>query len=407
MLTSRGSGLLGAAIALWVASQTFGTPELQVAAVAALVLVGLGLLWVWVTSTQLTVDRLVQPTKLPFGGRGQAAVTITNRGARPTARLRLHDRVPASLATPPETSLPPLAPGERVDLRYTLIAEQRGVAQLGPVTAEFSDPFGLTTRTRELPGSVEVTVRPRVVPLERGLPLGGMSGGTGEGRPRPQPGGGDLAEVREYVQGDALRTVHWPSTAHRGKLMVRREEGPQDPRATVILDLRAHHHRGSGPTASLETAVSAAASVIVHLADRRQAVALVDRSVTGNPPALPAEPWLDHLAEVDAHDEELRAILSPLSAGGAVGSTVVAIVAAPTGPDLTTLVRLGRSASTRVALLVDPARHAGATTDDPATAAGALRLQAAGWRVTTLTSGAELADRWRDVLHLRRTGVGA
>lgn len=407
MLTSRGSGLVGGAIALWVASQTFGAAELQIAAVAALVLVGLALTWVWLTSTHLEVDRLVQPTKLPFGGTGEARLAVTNRGPRRTALLRLRERAPSSLASPPDRTVAPLAAGERIELHYTLRARQRGVTELGPLSAEFSDPFSLISRTRELPGSVTVTVRPNVVALARGLPLGGMSGGSGEGRPRPRPGGQDLADVREYVSGDPLRSVHWPSTAHRGKLMVRREEGPQDPRATVLLDLRAHHHRGNGPGASLETAVTAAASVIVHLSQRRQAVALLDRGVTGSPPVRTAESWLDHLAEVEATSSSLRGILAPLAAGGSVGSTFVAIVAAPTGGDLTTLVRVGRSASTRVALLVDPAQHVDPTATDERTAAAALRLKAAGWRVTILGSGDELAQRWQDIVHVRRTGVGA
>lgn len=65
--------------------------------------------------------------------------------------------------------------------------------------------------------------------------------------------------------GDDLRRVHWKSTARTGELMVRREEQPWESRATVVLDTRAAGHRGDGPTASFEWAVSAAASIAVHL----------------------------------------------------------------------------------------------------------------------------------------------
>src|ERR671917_158497 len=47
--------------------------------------------------------------------------------------------------------------------------------------------------------------------------------------------------------------------------MGRREEQPWESRATVVLDTRDHAHRGEGPAASFEWAVSAAASIAVHL----------------------------------------------------------------------------------------------------------------------------------------------
>jgi uncharacterized protein (DUF58 family) len=407
MLTARGSGLLGTAVALWVGSQTFGTPELQIAAVAVVVLVAAALGMTWFGSNELRTDRFVQPAKLAFGEQAEVNLVLVNRGTRRTARLRLDEQVPPALASPPEETVPGLSAGQRHEVRYRILGKQRGVSTLGPLVVELSDPFHITSRTRVVPGTATVTVRPRIVGLAHGLPLGGLSGGTGDGRPRPRPGGEDVAEVREYVRGDPLRAIHWPSTAHRGKLMVRREESPQDPRATVLLDLRASRHRGSGPTASLETAVSAAASVLVHLEKRGQAVALVDERHSSGAVVRRADAWLDHLAEVEAGHEELRSIAAPLMAGTPVGSTLVAVVTAPDGADLQVLVRAGRSASTRVALVVDAKAHSGARQADPQADAAAARLRAAGWRVSVLRHGDELPQRWREILFTRRTAVGA
>jgi uncharacterized protein (DUF58 family) len=44
--------------------------------------------------------------------------------------------------------------------------------------------------------------------------------------------------VREYVDGDAIRLVHWPSTARTGAIMIRELEGPQRPRLVIVVDLR-------------------------------------------------------------------------------------------------------------------------------------------------------------------------
>src|SRR5262249_57549786 len=56
--------------------------------------------------------------------------------------------------------------------------------------------------------------------------------------------------------------VDWPATARRDELMVRHEEMPWQDRTTVVLDVR----RASHTAASLERAVSAAASVITATA---------------------------------------------------------------------------------------------------------------------------------------------
>jgi hypothetical protein len=43
--------------------------------------------------------------------------------------------------------------------------------------------------------------------------------------------------VRDYVPGDPVRRVHWPSSARRGDLVVKEVEDPAAPRLIVALDL--------------------------------------------------------------------------------------------------------------------------------------------------------------------------
>ena len=64
--------------------------------------------------------------------------------------------------------------------------------------------------------------------------------------------------MREYVEGDDLRKIHWPSTAKRQRYMIRQEETPWHNRATVVLDDRAGAYEGN----AFERAVEAAASLI-------------------------------------------------------------------------------------------------------------------------------------------------
>jgi uncharacterized protein (DUF58 family) len=72
--------------------------------------------------------------------------------------------------------------------------------------------------------------------------------------------------VREYVQGDGLRRIHWRASARRDKLVVVEYEDalPQD--MQLILMGSASTHRGTGKQSTFEVAIKVAAT----LSDRVQ-----------------------------------------------------------------------------------------------------------------------------------------
>lgn len=410
MLTRRGVGLLGAAGALWLVARSFGVPEAQMAAVAGLVLIAFAVAFTAVTSTRLRLDRVVSPSTLWFDAPGSVVLTVTNAGRMPTAAIELLDAVPAGLADRPRARLEPIRPGGRVTVRYGLRGAQRGRFRIGPATVRLRDPFGLAVRTRTLEGTTEITVYPPVWRLPAGLPLGGASSSGGGGPTRLVPSGEDLADVREYVRGDDLRTVHWPSTAHRGKIMVRQAESSLSPRAVVLLDVRASRHTGNGPTASIEMAVAAAASAGYHLAARGRSVVLLDRPFTRPVPPMPWERWLQTLAATDTEDVDLPGLLHQIAQGSAGDGTIVAIVTTPDAAELRRLVRAGRGFSTRLAVVLDTASHrerpsAVPVSGDALAAAGSLR--AAGWRATVVKRGDRLDERWRELLSRPRATASA
>ena len=75
-------------------------------------------------------------------------------------------------------------------------------------------------------------------PLE--LPDAALGGG-GEVAARAQrlrSGGHELHGVREHQPGESLRGVHWPATAHRGRLMVKELDDPAGDQLAIVLDAR-------------------------------------------------------------------------------------------------------------------------------------------------------------------------
>ena len=192
--------------------------------------------------------------------------------------LLLEERLPYVLGTRPRFVLEGLGHGWRRHATYQVRSELRGQFEIGPMSVRVTDPFGLVELGRTFHATARLTVTPRTITLPS-IPLGGAWTGSGDNRPRAfATGSAEDVTVREYRRGDDLRRVHWRSSARVGELMVRREEQPWQSRATVFLDNRGTSHRGQGAASSLEGAVSAAASIAVHLDPPGYTVRLVTAS---------------------------------------------------------------------------------------------------------------------------------
>ncbi|GCF07879.1 DUF58 domain-containing protein [Dictyobacter arantiisoli] len=153
---------------------------------------------------------------------------------------------------------------KRAMWRAKSISQQRGCFQLGPVVATSGDPFGLFRRQITLAQAQEIVVLPRVYPLSRfGLLSGGLPG-RGRSSMRALQTTSTPTTIREYVTGDALSRIHWRSSAHYNKLMVK--EFDLDPAIDVwlFLDLQASAQAGEGAHSTEEYGVTIAASLAAY-----------------------------------------------------------------------------------------------------------------------------------------------
>jgi len=151
---------------------------------------------------------------------------------------------------------------------------RRGLYTLGGTRLRSGDPLGIYTVTIDNPASQTLLVLPPVVPLPNiEVTPGGF---MGAGRPRshsPEQTVG-AAGVREYQPGDALRLIHWPTTAKHNKTFVRLLDGTPDADWWVLLDLEASLQVGSGWDSTEEHAIVLAASLTDRGLRSRKAVGL-------------------------------------------------------------------------------------------------------------------------------------
>jgi len=140
---------------------------------------------------------------------------------------------------------------------------------VGPVEITKADPFGLCRRVRAVGEPQVISVHPRSIPL-RPLPTGTSRNLEGPSSDMSPQGTVTFHRLREYVLGDDLRTVHWPSTARTGKLVVRHYVDTAQPFTVVLVDLNPEVYSSE----TFEEAMDAAASIVGAMSAGRAPVQL-------------------------------------------------------------------------------------------------------------------------------------
>jgi uncharacterized protein (DUF58 family) len=265
-LTTRGTSFLAAGAAAALAGWVLSERSLMCVGVALMALPLFSLISARRARHRLSCSRVVSPPRVPAGHTAQVTLRLHNISKLPTGLMLAEDAIPYALGTRPRYVLDNIERNGTRELSYTLRSDLRGKFEVGPLQLRVADSFGLVEIARSFSGRTELVVTPRVFPLTRTM-ISRAWAAEGDGRSRLMATAGEDDVIpRPYRDGDDVRRVHWRSTARYGELMVRREEQRWRNRATVLLDSRAAAHMGSGPSSSFELAVSAAASVGVHLA---------------------------------------------------------------------------------------------------------------------------------------------
>lgn len=215
---------------------------------------------------RVRIERAVEPPLVEKGQPAIALVHAANFGRRPLGALTIVQQLGERSV---EARLPRLRAGEAAVRTYRLPTDRRGRYELGPVDLPRADPFGLCRTVQRLGRPQQISVRPRVLRLHA-LPTGVSRNLEGPSSDASPQGTVTFHRLREYVVGDDLRTVHWPSTARTGQLVVRHNVDTAQPYTVVLLDLDASRYSAE----TFEEAVDAAASVSVSMAAGKAPVQL-------------------------------------------------------------------------------------------------------------------------------------
>lgn len=313
-LTSAGSVVLLASIGGYVLARALGGQALFLIVYAGLLLVVAAA----VTSRRkrrVTAERSTLPTRMRVGQAAEVEMTV-----RAPGRLRafvIQEHLSQLLSDPVRVPVATVGADQDFVHTYTIRPTLRGVYRLGPLAAEWTDPFGLARHQQTLTEPVDVIVHPSTDPIfDR--PLTRMWEDPPFRPPvsKPWPQGFEFYGMRDYVPGDDPRRIVWTAAARTGKYLVRESEQGITDRVTLLLDNERRAHSPGQPSETFELAVRAVASLGAYNIKQGYAVRLVTNEPLRSPELRGARARISlldalaklELSEASVHDAVERVI---------------------------------------------------------------------------------------------------
>jgi len=241
--------------------------------------------WSWLSLRGLQVQRTLRHDRAQVGGVVEQRLQV--RSVFPMPRVWIEFVDSGSLPGYHAGRVLGLGIGGRRTWNLDAECRRRGLFTIGPSRLYGTDPFGLFRSVRRIDSVRSVLVYPATVDLAGlTLPAGQLLGGERR-RSGWHQTASHVSSVRDYHAGDPVRHIHWRSTAHAGRLMVK--EFDVEPVADIwlFLDGEAAAQRGDGDESTEEYGVTIAASLARHFLTEGRAVGMV--AIAGERCVVPAD----------------------------------------------------------------------------------------------------------------------
>ncbi|MEX1047817.1 MAG: DUF58 domain-containing protein [Actinomycetota bacterium] len=405
MPRARGSALLAAGISLLAVARLFGSPTMFTLGAGLVALPLVATLQNRLSRTRLSAARRLSASSVTVGEPVKVEIEVENGSVAASGVLLIEDGAPEALGNPARLVLSGVPARRKKRIAYSITPSTRGRFEVGPLQIETSDSFFLTRGRLRFEDMSRLVVKPAVEPLR--AEAGRSFGAGGEGSSGlPFRSSEEFWTIREYQIGDDLRRIHWRSVARSGKLMIRQDEAASTPSTTILLDTR-NSALGRSGSPGFERAVSAAASVAIHML--RSGFSLRVATTESDPETVDDSTALEILAGLqDSPSSSLLPRLERIRRGTGAGSAFIVVTAPPTPPEIAELSRAASDFAPRTAVLVYPADlqslSPGARETLRGRASVAERsLSRAGWSVFVIGP----SDRLRDIWKTRTKGLPA
>ncbi|MDO5503961.1 MAG: DUF58 domain-containing protein [Actinomycetia bacterium] len=246
-------------------------------------------IWVALSALLICLDALLAPRpaqlglareRIPakrLGESLESTLLVANPGTR-AVRGVLRDAWQPSAGVEPgaDRHVLDLRPGGRTRVTTVLTPTRRGDRAADVVSIRLRGPLGLAARQRSfvVPGSARV-LHPFASRKHLPSKLAQLREIDGRSAVRTRGQGTEFDSLRDYVDGDDVRSLDWRATARRQHLVVRTWQPEQHKRIVIVLDSSRTSAGRVGDAPRLDAGMDAAlllAALAQHARDRVEVV---------------------------------------------------------------------------------------------------------------------------------------
>jgi uncharacterized protein (DUF58 family) len=350
-------------------------------AITLLVILVMSGMWSVLSLWGITLHRSTRTTRKQVGEVFSEEIEVINQSVIPKVWLKVTDQSRLMGGTGSRVITGVGSKQSRNYVAFTLL-QRRGWFALGPTQIESGDIFGLFMMLKTFDTQLRLLVIPYMFDIQFFLAPSGILPGGHALREKTLEVTPYAAGVREYVPGDALKRIHWPSSARKQLLIVKEFEKDPLAEAWIFLDARKSVHIRSEDTGmsdlhqiwwirykkafrlppdTVEYAISITASLARYYTRQKREVGLVSAGQSYS--VLPAERGerqlgkiLETLAVLEPEgDLPFWALVNSQVNHLARGSTVLLITPSTDESILTITMELMHRGLIPVIILIDPA----------------------------------------------------
>lgn len=211
-------------------------PLAQLALVGLLALTFLDIFILFFNKAKINAKRTVN-TPLSLGDVNNVDILIESEYNIPV-NLKVIDEIPYQFQIRDFEKSISLKGGESKLLSYALRPTKRGAYQFQNINVFIATVFGLVQRRFQVEQKQEVAVYPSILQMKKyELQLFSQTAVfQGIKKVRRLGNNNEFEQIKNYVQGDDLRTINWKATSRRGELMVNQYQDERSQQVYCIVD---------------------------------------------------------------------------------------------------------------------------------------------------------------------------
>lgn len=175
--------------------------------------------------------------RLNLGDRNVVELQITNTTNQPIS-FRLYEGFPVEMQERNLSFFTILAAGKKKVFSYEFTPKQRGDVYFTSPVFIISSLFHLAMRRYEVPCEKKIGVYPSVLQLKKYelLVFHQQKINSGIKRIRRLGNNSEFEQIKNYVQGDEIRTINWKATSRTANIMVNKYQEEKSQSVFCVLD---------------------------------------------------------------------------------------------------------------------------------------------------------------------------